>query len=217
MVRVLVVDDDAMVRRLLRTILEQAGIEVIAEAGDGDEVLPAVQAHAPDVVLMDLRMPRVSGISATRQLDELSTMPGVLALTSLDTETAILDAVRAGAQGFLAKEAEPAEIVAAVRSVAAGDGALSPRAARTVMHRVQLDRSATDRAAAVERIQSLTTRERELAAAAAAGMTNAQIAGEFYLSEATVKTHLGRAMMKLEAQNRVQLALMMDRAGLGPT
>lgn len=216
MVRVLVVDDDAMVRRLLRTILEQSAISVVAEAADGDEVLTAVQAHHPDVVLMDLRMERISGVRATKELARLSDPPGVLALTSLDTEAVILDAVRAGAQGFLAKDAEPAQIVAAVRSVAAGDGALSPRAARTVMQHVQVDETAQSKNAALQRIGELTQREREIATEVAAGLTNAQIAERSYLSEATVKTHLGRAMTKLQAQNRVQLALVIDRAGLGP-
>lgn len=216
MIRVIVVDDDAMVRRLLRTILEQSQISVVAEATDGDEALPAVQAHHPDVVLMDLRMERLSGVDATKELARLADPPGVIALTSLDTESVILDAVRAGAQGFLAKDAEPTEIVAAVRAVAAGEGALSPRAASAVMRHVQADISVQARNSARERIEELTAREQEIATGVAAGLTNAQIAQRSFLSEATVKTHLGRAMSKLGAENRVQLALAIDRAGLGP-
>ena len=114
----MVVDDDAMVRRLLRTILQASGLDVVAEAADGDQVVTAVQAHHPDVFLMDLRMPRVDGVVATRAVRALPDPPGVIAMTSFDTEQIILDAVRAGADGFLAKDAEPAEIVAAVRAVA---------------------------------------------------------------------------------------------------
>ncbi|MGC0272791.1 response regulator transcription factor [Pseudactinotalea sp. Z1739] len=215
MIRVLVVDDDAMVRQLLRTIIEQADLSVVADVGDGDEVIPAVHKHHPDVVVMDLRMHRVSGVEATRSVMALPDPPGVIALTSFDSEDVILEAVHAGAHGFLAKDADPAEIITAIRSVAAGDGALSPRAARTVMTHVQADTSGQKRREARERVERLTDREQTITTAVAAGLTNAQIARQNYLSEATVKTHLTNAMTKLDAANRVQVALVIDRAASG--
>lgn len=212
-IRVMVVDDDAMVRRLLRTILSaEDDVEVVAEASDGDEVVTAVQAHHPDVVLMDLRMARVDGVTATQRLRTLAGAPGVIAMTSFDTETAILDAVRAGAGGFLAKDAEPGEIVAAVRAVAAGDGALSPRAARTVLRQVHADPAAAAREDALTRLAVLTERERDVARGVAAGMSNAEIAAQAYLGEATVKTHVTSALTKLGLANRVQLAVVVARA-----
>ncbi len=211
-IRVLVVDDDPMVRRLLRTILRPADIEVVAEASDGDEVVTAVQAHHPDVVLMDLRMERVNGIRATASVRALPAAPGVIAMTSFDTEAAILDAVHAGAGGFLAKDAGPDEIVAAVRAVATGEGWLSARAARTVMARVAVDPGAGARREAAAALAGLTERELEVARAVAEGLSNAEIAQRVYASEATVKTHLSRAMDKLGVGNRVQLAVVVDRA-----
>lgn len=215
MVRVLLVDDDAMVRQLLRTILKQAGISVVGDASDGDEVTAAVQAHHLEVIIMDLRMQRVSGVDAIRQVKAMANPPGIIALTSFDSEDVILEAVQAGADGFLAKDADPAELIEAVRSVARGEGALSPRAARTVMAHVHADTSAQMRREAREKVGQLTDREQEIAAAVATGLTNAQIAKRTFLSEATVKTHLTNAMTKLDAENRVQLALMVDRAALG--
>lgn len=204
-----------MVRQLLRTIIEQADLSVVADVSDGDEVIPAVHKHHPDVVVMDLRMQRVSGVEATRSVMALPDPPGVIALTSFDSEDVILEAVHAGAHGFLAKDADPAEIITAIRSVAAGEGALSPRAARTVMAHVQADTSGQKRREARERVERLTDREQTITTAVAAGLTNAQIARQNYLSEATVKTHLTNAMTKLDAANRVQVALVIDRAASG--
>lgn len=215
MTRVLVVDDDAMVRQLLRTIIEAAGISVVADVSDGDEVIDAVHAHHPDVIVMDLRMERVSGVEAIQRVNDLPNPPGTIALTSFDTEDVILEAVRAGTQGFLAKDADPGEIVEAIRAVASGEGALSPRAARTVMAHVQADTSGRAQREARAHVDRLTEREEQIAAAVATGMTNAEIARQSFLSEATVKTHLTNAMTKLGATNRVQLALVVDRAALG--
>ncbi|WP_246117413.1 response regulator [Cellulomonas composti] len=214
MVRVMVVDDDAMVRRLLRTILGAAGIDVVAEAADGDEVVGAIQAHHPDVVLMDLRMARVDGIRATAAVRAMREPPGVLAMTSFDTEEAILAAVHAGAAGFLAKDAEPAELVAAVRAVAAGEGALSPRAARTMVERVATDATGRGRRESRAMLEALTERELEIARGVADGLSNAEIARRSFVSEATVKSHLTQVMGKLGATNRVQVALVVDRAAL---
>lgn len=209
----MVVDDDAMVRRLLRTILRPDDIEVVAEAADGDQVVPAVQAHHPHVVLMDLRMPRVDGVTATRAVRALPDPPGVIAMTSFDTEQAILDAVHAGASGFLAKDAEPADIVAAVRAVAAGDGLLSPRATRTVLAQVSAALGAVGRREAAERVATLSERELDVARLVAEGLSNAEIAQRLFLGEATVKTHLANACAKLGVAGRVQLAVVLVQAG----
>ncbi|WP_052367258.1 response regulator transcription factor [Paraoerskovia marina] len=217
MIRVMVVDDDPMVRRLLETILGADGtVEVVATAADGDEVVPGIQAHHPDVVLMDLHMARVDGIAATRAVTRLPTPPAVLAMTSFSSEAAVIDAIQAGAAGFLAKDADPGEISRAVAAVAAGDGTLSPRAAKAVVARVAADPRAPERDHAQRQMAALTAREHELACAVAQGLSNAEIAATAYVSEATVKTHLNRAMTKVGATNRVQLALVVDRAGFGP-
>ncbi len=202
-----------MVRRLLRMILRPDDIEVVAEAGDGDEAVTLTQAHHPDVVLMDLRMPRVDGIRATALVRALPDAPGVIAMTSFDTESVILDAVHAGAAGFLAKDSAPADIEAAVRAVAAGEGWLSARAARTVMEQVTADRAAAASRDAQERLSVLTDREADVAHAVAAGQSNGDIARALFLSEATVKTHLARAMDKLGVDGRVQVAMLVALAG----
>lgn len=211
MIRVLVVDDDPMVRRLLRTILRPDDIDVVAEAADGDEVVTAVQAHHPDVVLMDLRMPRIDGVAATRAVRALPDPPGVIAMTSFDTEAVILDAVHADASGFLAKDASPDEIVSAVRAVARGEGALSPRAARVVMAQVHADPSSGVRDAAAK-VATLTERELDVARLVAQGLSNAEIAQRLFLGEATVKTHLSAATAKLGVSNRVQVAVLVSRS-----
>ncbi|WP_277212023.1 response regulator transcription factor [Isoptericola croceus] len=212
MVRVLVVDDDTMVRSFLQQILTKRGIEVVGEATDGDEVVSAVQAHHPDVVLMDLRMERLDGVRATAAVVALPDPPGVVAMTSFDTESAILDAVHAGAAGFIAKDAGPEEIVAAVEAVASGDGALSARAARVVMEQVVAAPTVRGRHEAQELLAQLTDREREIARCVAEGLSNVEIAGRLFLGEATVKTHLSKACQKLGV-NRLRLALVVDRAG----
>jgi len=214
-IRVLVVDDDPMVRRLLRVILRPDDIDVVAEASDGDEVVTAVQAHHPDVVLMDLRMPRVDGVAATRSVRTLANPPGVIAMTSFDTESVILDAVHAGASGFLAKDASPDEIVSAIRAVAAGEGALSPRAARTVMSQVSAAHGAAGRREATEKLAALTERELEVARLVAQGLSNPEIAQRLFLGEATVKTHLAAATAKLGVTNRVQLAVVVTQSAAG--
>ncbi len=209
-------DDDPMVRFLFGQILNAAqGIEVVGEASDGDEVVTAVQAHHPDVVVMDLKMTRMGGVAATMALRALPHPPGVVAVTAFDTPALILEAVVAGVDGFVAKDAAPDEIVGAVRDVAAGEAALSPRAQRIVLEQIHADPSARVAREARDRLARLTVKELEIAQGVAAGLTNAQVAARAYVSEATVKTHLGRALTKLGLTNRTQLALVVDRAGLG--
>lgn len=212
-IRVVLVDDDPLVRRLLGTVLRADGIEVVGEASDGDEVVQAVQAHHPDVVLMDIRMERMSGIEATRALAALPYPPGVLALTSFDTRALIVDVVDAGAVGFLAKDASPQEISGAVRQVARGEGALSPRAARVMVESVQTSGRDAQELAARRLVETLTEREFAVARAVALGLGNDEIAAELHLSVATVKTYLTQAIAKVGVGNRVQLAVVMAHAG----
>ncbi|WP_220457940.1 MULTISPECIES: response regulator transcription factor [unclassified Actinotalea] len=216
MIRVLLVEDDPLVRTLLQTILEQQDLAVVGQAADGDEVVAAVQAHHPDVVLMDLRMARMSGVEATAALQRLPEPPAVIALTSFDAQDVVLAAVHAGARGYLAKDSAPEQIADAVRVVAAGGSRLSDRASRAVVDHVTADVGARRRSEALARLGALTDREQEIATAAAAGLSNAAIAARTFCSEATVKTHLNRAMTKLGLENRVQLATLVDRAGLTP-
>lgn len=211
--RVLLVDDDPLIRTLLGRILRSQGVEVVGEASDGDEVVEAVQALRPDVVVMDLRMERRSGIDATRDVKALPSAPGVLAMTSFDTEFSILDAVAAGADGFLAKDAGPEEIVVAVRQVAAGEGALSPRAAKVVMSQVRGLGPGAGRLDAQRRLDVLTERERQVAVALLDGSSNQDIARALYLGEGTVKTHLASALAKTATTNRVELAVLVALAG----
>lgn len=213
-VRVLVVDDDALVRTLLTRILEAQGVRVVGQAGDGDEVLDAVRRTGPDVVLMDLRMERVSGLDATRALALQPDPPGVLALTSFDTKSSVLDAVDAGVAGFLAKDAAPEEIVEAVNMVASGEGALSSRAAKFVLEEMRGTERPREARATRRMMRSLSTREMEAANLVTQGLSNQQIAKRMHVGEATVKTHLAGAMNKLGADNRVQLAVALTRAGV---
>ena len=213
-VRVLIVDDDALVRSGLRLMLSGSDrVDVVAEAEDGSEVLAAVDAHRPDVVLMDLRMPKVDGLTATELLRAQPRAPRVLVLTTFDADELVLRALRAGADGFLLKDTPPPEIVRAIELVAGGDGILSPAIARQLIEHVAAEGTGADarRADARQRIDTLT-RELEVARAIGQGKTNADIATELYMSVATVKAHVTRVLSKLEAENRVQIALLVQDA-----
>lgn len=213
--RVLLVDDDPMVRTGLRAILKAAGdIEVVAEVGDGDEVVTAVHAHAPDVVLMDLRMPRMDGVTATLQVRALPGAPQVVVLTSWDVDDAVLRSLEAGAVGFLLKIAAPEEIMAAVRAAMTGDSVLSPRSTRQLLDHIARDSIAPQRRQAADLIAALSQREREVVVAVGHGLSNAEVAQRLYVSEGTVKTHLGSAQLRLGARNRVDVAVLAERAGL---
>ncbi|MBZ2197912.1 response regulator [Occultella gossypii] len=213
--RVLLVDDDALVRTGLRLILDSAAdIEVVGEAGDGDEVVQAVQAHAPDVVLMDLRMTRMDGIAATAAARALPNPPHVIVLTTWDVDDAVLRSLAAGAAGFLLKSAPPMDIIRAVRDVMAGDAVLSPRSTRQVLDHLARDIGGAERRRATDAMSSLSERERDVAIAVGHGHSNVQIARQLYVSEATVKSHLSAAQTKLGARNRVDVAVLAERAGL---
>lgn len=211
MIRAAIIDDDALVRSFLKIILGAHDIAVVGEADDGDQAVDLVARTNPDVVLMDLRMRRLDGIEAARLLQALPHPPGVVALTSFDTRNAVLDAVDAGVAGFLAKDSGPEEIATAVISVARGEGALSPRAARVVLEQMQHSVTNRDRLEARRQMQCLSKREMEAATLVSEGMSNPEIASAMSLSEATVKTHLAGAMQKLGVANRVQLAVTITR------
>ena len=215
MIRVLLVDDDPLVRSGLRMMLSGAPqLEVVAEAGDGREVLGAVDLHRPDVVLMDIRMPVLDGIAATRLLAAQPDPPAVLVLTTFDADELVLRALQAGASGFLLKDTAPAEIVRAIELVHAGDGMLSPAVTRRLISLVAGD---SDAGARVEdarvRMATLSPREREVALAVGRGQANAEIASDLHLSVATVKGHVSRLLDKLEVDNRVQIALLVQESG----
>jgi DNA-binding NarL/FixJ family response regulator len=212
-VRVLIVDDDALVRAGLAMMLDGAdGIAVVGEATDGDEAGRAADACAPDVVLMDLRMPRVDGIVATGWLRSRPRPPEVIVLTTFDADENVVRALRAGASGFLLKDSPPAEIAEAVRRVAAGDPILSPRVARRLMDRAAHEGGARDDARLA--LDALSPREREVVLAIAQGKTNAEIGAELAMSVATVKAHITHILTKLALTNRTQIALLAHDAGL---
>ncbi|TDO48627.1 LuxR family two component transcriptional regulator [Kribbella sp. VKM Ac-2527] len=212
-IRVLVVDDDALVRASLEMMLDGAnGISVVGQAADGDEVPAAVDAHFPDLVLMDLRMPRVDGIVATRRLRARKNPPDVVVLTTFDTDENVLHALRAGASGFLLKDTPPAQIVEAVRRVAAGDPILSPAITRRLMDRAATQADAHTHAQSA--LSRLSPREYDVMLAVAQGKANAEIAAELFMSVATVKAHISHILTKLGLGNRTQIALLAHDAGL---
>jgi len=213
-IRVLIVDDDALVRSGMRLMLRSASsIEVIGEAADGSEVLAAVDRHRPDVILLDLRMPRLDGLGALDLLRAQPRPPAVLVLTTLDTDDAVLRALRRGAAGFLVKDTPPAEIIRAIELVAAGESMLSPTVTRRLIDRLSGGREDERRQAdAVARLDTLSPREREVAHAVAQGKSNAAIAAELHLSLATVKGHVSALLAKLTLDNRVQIALLVQDA-----
>jgi DNA-binding NarL/FixJ family response regulator len=213
-IRVLVADDDALVRAALTMMLAAAeDIAIVAEVTDGNEVARAVAEHQPAIVLMDIRMPGMDGLAATELLRAQDDAPDVIVLTTFDADDYVLRALRAGASGFLLKHTQPADIIRAVRAVAAGEPMLSPTITRRLIGHVT-DREGRDRTRdARERLDRLTEREREVAVAIAHGKTNAEIGRELYMSVATVKAHVSRLLEKLECNNRVQIALLAHDAG----
>lgn len=212
-VKVLLVDDDALVRAGLRVILSSAGdIDVVAEAGDGADAVTAVQQHRPDVVLMDIRMPRTDGISATAALRRLAAPPHVIVLTTFQADEQVVAALRAGASGFLVKDTPPADIIAAVRVVAAGDAIVSPSVTRTLLSHFEDTAASERRRVAAQRLAGLTKREWEVATAVGDGSSNAEIAAALFMSEATVKAHVSRLLTKLAVTNRVQIAILVHDA-----
>ncbi len=219
MTSVLLVDDQALLRMGFRLVLEaEADLVVVGEAGDGRVAVEQVAALRPDVVLMDVRMPGMNGIEATERI--VADHPGtrVLILTTFDLDEYAFAGLRAGASGFLLKDAGPAELVAAIRSVASGDAVVSPRITRRMLEmfagRLPTPEQAPTDAAEHPRLTELTAREREVLEAVAEGLSNAEIADRMVLSEATVKTHVGRVLAKLGVRDRVQAVVFCYENGV---
>ncbi|HEX6151593.1 response regulator transcription factor [Nocardioides sp.] len=212
---VLVVDDDPLVRSALTLMLGgDPGLSVVGEASDGAAGLAACRELRPDVVLMDIRMPVLDGIDATRTLKEGDPSPHVIVLTTFDADEHVLSALEAGADGFLLKDTPPADIVAAIQAVADGEPMLSPGATRAVLSRIR-ESSPDGRSEDARRaLGTLTDRERDVAMEVGRGLSNAEIAQRLHLSVPTVKAHVSRLFDKLQVTNRVQIAIVVHDAGL---
>ena len=216
-ISVLLADDQPLLRRGFRMILEAEGDLVIAaEAGNGEEAVTLAQRHAPDVVLMDIRMPGTDGIEATRRIIAADGRVRVLVLTTFDLDEYAFGALRAGASGFLLKDVRPGELVTAIRTVASGDAVISPRVTRRLLEEYAqvLPLSASQQAERYPQLEALTEREREVLIAVARGLSNTEIAVSLYVSEATVKSHVGRILAKLRLRDRVQGVVLAYEAGL---
>jgi DNA-binding NarL/FixJ family response regulator len=215
MIRVLLADDQALVRAGFKALLDaRDDIEVVAEAGDGTETVTLVKALLPDVVLMDIRMPgSLDGLAATKVItsDERLSHVRVIILTTFDLDEHVFEALRNGASGFLVKDTEPAELVRSIRVVAAGDALLSPRVTRRLVAEFATRAKEPPSSDALSR---LTDREREVLALVAEGRSNEQIAETLYMSHATARTHVSRAMVKLGARSRAQLVVLAYESGL---
>jgi DNA-binding NarL/FixJ family response regulator len=209
--RVVLVDDQALVRAGFRMILRaEPDLEVVGEAGDGAQAVALVRDTAPDVVLMDVRMPEMDGIEATRRITAEPGAPRVLVLTTFDLDALVYDALRAGASGFLLKEAPPEQLVAGIWTVAAGEQLLAPSVTRRLIERFTLQPPPVEPPA----VEELTPRELEVLQLVARAMTNAEIAAHLFLSETTVKTHVARILMKLGLRDRVQAVVLAYERGL---
>ncbi|MGD0609362.1 MAG: response regulator transcription factor [Streptosporangiaceae bacterium] len=216
-VSVLLTDDQPLLRRGFRMILEAEGdITVAAEASNGEEAVDLARRHTPDVVLMDIRMPGTDGIEATKRITTADARVRVLVLTTFDLDEYAFGALRAGASGFLLKDVRPADLVAAIRTVAAGDAVISPRVTRRLLEEYAqvLPLSARQQAERYPKLSTLTEREHEVLIAVAQGLSNAEIAVSLYVSEATVKSHVGRILAKLGLRDRVQVVVLAYEAGL---
>jgi len=215
MVKVLIADDQALVRTGFRMILEaEDDVEVTGEATDGLEAIAAAQSERPDVILMDVRMPNMNGIEATRKLvdkDDVDPIR-VLILTTFDLDEYVYDALRAGASGFLLKDAPPEELLQAIRVVARGEGLIAPSITKRLIE--EIAQRPAQHTAPPEALGSLTQRELEVLQLVARGLSNQEIAQELFVSETTVKTHVGRVLMKLEVRDRVQAVVLAYESGI---
>ena len=215
MTAILLVDDEALVRAGMRMILESADdLSVVDEVGDGADAVAAVRRSRPDVVLMDIRMPRMDGLAATAAIAALPDPPAVVVLTTFDADDYVFRALQAGAVGFLLKDTPPHDLIRAVRLVAAGDSMLSPSVARRLISHFAVDSGTDRRRVAQARLEVLTDREREVTVEIGRGKTNSEIADTLHMSEATVKSHVTHLFTKLALTNRVQVAILAHQAGL---
>lgn len=211
MIRILIVDDQSLVRAGFRMILDaEDDIDVVGEAGDGSAAVADVERLRPDVVLMDIRMPGMDGVEATRRVRDTTR---VLILTTFDLDEYVVEALKAGASGFLLKDVPPEDLIAAVRIIAAGDALLAPAITRRLLDRFATTLRSPDRDAA-RALATVTEREREVLALVAQGMSNAEIAKSLFVGETTVKTHVSHLLMKLDARDRVQLVVFAYEAGV---
>jgi DNA-binding NarL/FixJ family response regulator len=211
------VDDEQLVRSGLRMILESAGdIEVVGEAGDGGGAVQQVRLHRPEVVLMDIRMPAMDGLAATRELTALPDPPRIIILTTFELDEYVHTALENGAVGFLLKDTPPRDLIQAVHTVAEGNAMLAPSVTRRLIAEFAA-RNSTQAVAARTQLEALTDREREVAVAIARGLSNAEIAKLLFMSEATVKAHVSHVLAKLNLTNRVQAAMLVHDAGLTGT
>jgi DNA-binding NarL/FixJ family response regulator len=212
-VKVVIADDQALVRGGLRMILESQGdIEVVAEAGDGEEAVAACKQHHPDVVLMDVKMPRLNGLEALRRIAGLGDSTKVVILTTFDLDEYVYEALRDGASGFLLKDVRPAQLIEAVRGVMDGDALLAPSVTRRLIEKfMQASRLPATTASLLGR---LTPRESEVLKLVARGLKNSEIAETLFLSESTVKTHVARILSKLELRDRAQAVVLAYESGL---
>ncbi|GAA4612669.1 response regulator transcription factor [Actinoallomurus liliacearum] len=214
MIRVLLADDQALVRAGFRALLDaQPDVEVVGEAGDGAEAVRLARRERPDVVLMDIRMPVLDGLAATREIvgDGRLTDTRVVILTTFELDEYVFEAIRGGASGFLVKDTEPTDLIRGVREVASGDALLSPSVTRRLI--AEFAAKARKPRSAAE-LRGLTDREREVMALVAEGLSNEEIAGRLVVSPATAKTHVSRTMVKLHARDRAQLVVMAYETGL---
>jgi len=216
-IRVVLVDDEQLVRSGLRMILESAGdIEVVGEAADGGEAVEQVRRHRPDAVLMDIRMPVMDGLAATRELAALPDPPKVIMLTTFELDEYVHTALEHGAVGFLLKDTPPRDLIQAVRTVADGNAMLAPTVTRRLIAEFAA-RGGGGSVAARKRLEALTGRELEVVVAVAQGLSNAAIGRRLFMSEATVKAHVSSILAKLGMTNRVQVAILAHDAGLAGT
>jgi len=224
-IRILIVDDQALIRSGLSMVVGAAeGMTVVGEASDGVEAVALAAVLDPDIVLMDVQMPRMDGIEATREITARNALSKVIILTTFDIDSYAFGGLEAGASGFLLKDSESGDILAAIRAVAVGDAVLAPRVTSELLRRYGAlsrpsDRSdhgrqESDRVTAVERLRALTDREREVFDALVVGQSNAEIAQQLWLSESTVKTHVGRILQKLGMRDRIQAVVFAYRNGI---
>lgn len=212
--RVALVDDDSLVRAGLAMILgADPGIEVVGQGGDGSEAVPLVQKHRPDVLLMDVRMPGLDGIAATKAVTSQPNPPRIIMLTTFDMDEYVFRALEAGASGFLLKDTPPQDLIRAVHVVAGGDAMLSPTITRRMLAHFS-DANPGTRQDKHPGLDQLTERETEVLGAVGAGLSNTQIGMRLFMSEATVKAHVSKIFAKLDCTNRVQIAIIAHEAGL---
>ncbi|MDK7360151.1 response regulator [Cutibacterium avidum] len=215
MVTVLLADDDPLARSAVSTIVgHDDAITILGQAGDGRDAIRMARELRPDVVLMDLRMPGMDGVTATATLRADPQPPQIVVLTTWDVDNAVMSSINAGASGFLLKSASPQEITTAIKAAAAGDAVLSARSTKQLLDTVRTDPSRRRRRAAAKQLSQLTDRERDIAIEAARGLSNAEIGERLYLAAGTVKSHLANIQAKLDMSNRVQIAVLVERAGL---